>query len=276
MGQGGLCSSIVVRALPWLPFAITLLGPAPGLLAAEPAAFERCRAEREALRTGTAVLDLTARDGDQGLARSRARLSWSEGEGQLRLRLQMLAPAEVAGSSILLIESEGEDPAAWAWLPEIRKVRRVGGRHLRRPLFGTNLRYDDLERVRGLAGGPDPAAWREEDYRGRPAWRIEAHDAAGAVVTWLDRERCVPLRSEATDRGGRLARWVEVSSRAAAAGAFVPESLVVRDVLGRSETRVEVETLELGAAPPETAFDPAFLGRDPVPASRREEPAPGP
>lgn len=252
-----------VRVSLWLVFAVALLGPGPRLLAADGGPLERCRDRREGPRFGSVVLEVTARDGDAGVAHSRARLSWSEGEGELRLRLRMLAPQELAGSSILLIETGDGGPSAWAWLPEIGKVRRVGGRHLHRPLFGTNLRYDDLERVQGLVASADVASWREEDYRGRPTWRIESHDAAGAVTTWLDRERCVPLRSEATDRRGRLARWLELSSETAVSEAFVPDELVVRDVLERTETRVRVDRVELDAAPPETDFDPAFLGSDP-------------
>ena len=258
-----------------IALAGALLG-LPALALAEPPR-EAC-AETRMAPSGTAWLEVASRDRGDAVARSRARLSWSEGEGELRLRLQMLEPAEVAGSAVLLVErSDGAggagDPVAWAYLPELEMVRKVGGRHLRKPLFGTNLSYEDLDRVRHLADGAEAESWSETRQSGRPVWRIDAQEGRQRLTTWLDRERCVPVRAEVTDRRGRVARLLQVSTDPASPEpqAFLPSHFVVRDVLGDSSTEVRIEAVDLVAAPAETLFDPAFLGAEadvaPPPAS---------
>jgi hypothetical protein len=262
---------IVVHVLLWLVLGATALGHAARALAEEPGErpFERCLEAGSGAAMGTAWIELAASDGGDAVSHSRARLSWSEGEGELRIRLEMLAPKEVAGSAILLVEPTtavgAGEASAWAYLPEIGQVRRVGGRHLRKPLFGTNLSYADLDRVRQIALRGQTGSWSEDDYAGRPVWRIDAHQGSTQVTTWLDRERCVPLRTEVEDGRGRLLRLVQVSAEPAAgdASAFVPARIVVRDVRADSETRVQVEAVDLVAVPPEASFDPAFLA-DPV------------
>jgi hypothetical protein len=227
--------------------------------------FARCGNPHPESRSGRAVLKVETRDGADEITRSRARLSWSQSDDELRVRLRMLAPDEVAGSTLLLIEAAGEKPEAYAYLPEVDKVKRVGGRHLRKPLFGTTLTYADLARARGVQareGEPGHVeAWSEQDLDGRPAWRLETRVGREQIVTWLDRERCVVLRSELIDRKGRLARRIEVSTERApsTAQAFVPRTLLVTDVLGRSQTLVEVEAIELGVRPEPDLFEPESL-----------------
>lgn len=216
-------------------------------------------------RAGSAVLHVETVSGADEITRSRARIAWTQSDDELRVRLRMLAPAEVAGSTLLLIESRDEKPEAFAYLPEVDKVKRVGGRHLRKPLFGTTLTYADLARARGALEREDVAgaleAWGEEELNGRPVWRLEHRAGRERIVTWLDQERCVVLRSELTDRKGRLARRVEVSSEPAlAAGpAFVPHALSVTDLLSHAETRIEVETIELERLAPPEFFEPGSL-----------------
>ncbi len=260
-----------VLAWPCLVLAVALLVPAPGAGADDPdLPFERCRTAGAEPTSGTALLSLISVGRDDEESRSTARLSWTAAD-DTRLRVEMLSPEEIAGSSLLLVKSGDAEPEAWAWLPEVDRVRRVSGRHLSRSLFGTNLRYADLERARQLVTGDGPDAWSETRYRGRPVWKLLERDGRDTVVTWLDREHCVPLRTEISDRKGRVARWVEVSSEPAdaAAGSFIPGSLVVRDVLDETETRVEVESIDLDPAPPVAVFDPEWLGRrtEPTPES---------
>ncbi len=280
----------VLSGLLWLVCGIALLGHATRVLAGGAAdvaeardftsdrPFEACLEEGDALAAGSASLDIASRGRDGGTSKSRARLTWSSADAgsgpEVRVRLEMLAPAEIAGSALLLVERSGEPAEVWAWLPEIQKVRRVGGRHLNQPLFGTNLRYVDLERMRRLVDAAGPDAWSEADFEGRPVWKLLTRDGRDTVVTWLDRERCVPLRTEVSDERGRLSRWVEVSQQPVQAtraepGAFVPSFLVVHDVPGETETRIDVTSLDLSSPPVRASFDPARLGR---PASRESSP----
>lgn len=280
--KGGAVPRSVISGLLWAGLSAAVLASAVPSRAAGTSGdftrdrpFEACLEDSAGLAAGTALLDVVSRGRDGLASRSRARLSWSGGADETHLRLQMLEPAELAGSALLLVERPGEPAEAWAWLPEIRKRRRVGGRHLGQPLFGTNLRYDDLERIRRVVGDEGPDAWSESDYEGRPVWKLLKRDGRDTVVTWLDRERCVPLRTEVSDERGRLSRWVQVSQQSAhvalhGPSAFVPRFVVVHDVDGATETRVEVTSVDLSSPPARAVFDPALLGGgDPT------EPSPG-
>ena len=254
--------------------SVLLFGHAPRLLASDLLAdqpFDRCLDAASPLAAGklegSALLDVSARGREGREARSRARLSWMRSSRDTRVRLEMLAPADVAGSSLLLVEpldSAAAEREVWAWLPEIRAARRIGGRHLASPLFGTNLRYADLERLSRLAGSGGPDAWSESEHAGRPVWKLLSRDGAETIVTWLDRESCMPLRSELLDRKGRLSRWLELSFVAGpdSAATSVPRALVVRDVVEGSETRVGIESIDEDGELRPIRFDPAFLGRE--------------
>jgi hypothetical protein len=227
---------------------------------AEPPPYERCLAPTAEAAGGTATLLVRALDRSGDLTESRAQVAWQTGDGASRVLLEMLEPAEISGSRVLLIEREDESPQAWAYLPEIAKVKRVGSRHLRKPLFGTTITYTDLERAGLLAEKGEVDGWVEASLSGRPVWRIEARAGRERITTWLDRERCVPLRIEVTDRKGRLARLVELSVEAfdPKAATYVPRQLLVRDVIDGSETRVTVEDFARGEIA-KRFFDPERL-----------------
>jgi hypothetical protein len=230
-----------------------------GAAFAEAPPFEHCREDVEVAAGGTATLlvEAISRNGER--SESRAQLTWQRQESTSRVLLEMLEPPELSGSRVLLVSSEGEKPEAWAYLPEIAKVKRVGERHLRKPLFGTTITYADLERAGLLAEDAEVVEWTSGDLDGRPIWKIESRAGRERVTSWLDRERCIPLRTEVVDRKGRLARLLELSSeRFPAAEAYVPRELLVRDVLDREETRIVVEEF----VPAEIAirfFDPKRL-----------------
>jgi len=214
---------------------------------AEPAPYEKCVEPSGEATGGTATLRIETVDRAGNATESRASLAWQSGDGASRMLLEMLAPDELRGSRVLLVTEAGEGPRAWAYLPEIAEVKRVGSRHLRRPLFGTSISYADLERARMLVEGAEVETWREEQLGGRPVWRLESRVDRERVTSWLDRERCVPLRTEVKDRKGRLARVVELSPEPFdPAVPSVPKGLVVRDLQDETETRVTVEGFARG------------------------------
>ena len=225
----------------------------------------------DASEAGSAVLSVEATDRSREVQRSRARVAWRVAGGETRILLDMLEPAEVAGSRVLLVERKDARPEAYAWLPEIAAVKRVGARHLNKPLFGTDITYADLERAGLLAGSANVEHWQEDEVDGRPAWRLESRDGRTRITSWLDQERCLPLRTEVADRKGRPTRRVELSPQPFSSGGsgFVPRSLRVRDLERRSETVVTLESLERDARLPDASdFDPANLAPTTLHASQ--------
>lgn len=227
---------------------------------AEPPPYEKCLEPTPGAVGGTATVGVRAVDRSGEATESRAQLSWQTRDGTSRVLLEMLEPSEITGSRVLLVERADERPQAWAYLPELAEVKRVGSRHLRKPLFGTTITYADLERAGLLLENSEVEHWVEERLSGRPVWKIEARAGSEQITSWLDRERCVPVRIEVTDRKGRLARIVELSVEAfdPAAAAHVPRELVVTDVIDGSQTRVTVEDFAR-AEIAERFFDPARL-----------------
>lgn len=247
-----LLASIVINVL------FCVLFGAPRALAETPP-WERCDLRADEPIGGTAKLLIEAADRSGEVTVSRAQLAWQTGEDASRVLLEMFEPVEINGSRVLLIAPTGESPQAWAYLPEIAQVKRVGGRHLRKPLFGTSITYADLEHAGLLSENAEVERWSEGDLDGRPVWQIESRSGKERITSWLDRERCVPLRTEVTDRKGRLARIIEVSPDAFEAGdEFVPRELKVRDLLDHTETRVTLEEYASGEVAVRF-FDPARL-----------------
>jgi len=222
--------------------------------------FERCLAAGAPSQIGSARLRAEAWDRTGHSSVSRAVIFWRESGGEVRVILRMTAPEELRGSSILLVENDESEPEAFVYLPEIEKVRRVRGRRLREPLFGTDLGYVDLERLRGLARREAVEQWADGEVEGRPAWVLEARSGRDQVVSWLDKSSCLPLRTEVIDRKGRLAKVIEVTPESLGqADALVPHRLVIKDVLGETETRLDLEPVRLESPLPASFFEPEAL-----------------
>jgi hypothetical protein len=213
-------------------------------------------------------LVLETRDAGGSTQRIEATLAWKpDAAGRSRVLVRVEAPVDLRGSAFLALERESGEPDIFSYLPELQKVRRLSGRTISGSLFGTDLTYEDLTHVQGLAPSARVEKLPDEVVDGRPAHVLRALPAPGAaaayaeVRSWVDAETCVVRRIEFRDRPDSVAKelvapWEDVSDEG---GRWLPRVLVVRDLAEGGETRLTVEKARYDVELPERLFSQGGL-----------------
>jgi predicted RND superfamily exporter protein len=123
--------------------------------------------------------------------------------------MRLLQPADVKGTTTLLMEhSEGDDDM-WIYLPGLKKTRRLVGSNVRDSYMGTEFSYGDIM-------GHKPKEWshkllREETLAGQSVWVIESTPREESVkaktgyskrLSWVRKDNFVPIRMDYFDESG--------------------------------------------------------------------------
>ena len=155
----------------------------------------------------------------QGQERRRESVSVTrlQGNGLDNQRLtRFLAPADVSGTSILMVEHAAADDDMWIYLPALKKVRRLVASNKKDSFAGTDFSYGDVI-------GHAVEAWKhtlvgEETAGGEPCYVIESTPASEAVrdgsgyarrKSWISKVRYTTVRFEAWDSEGQLLKRAE-------------------------------------------------------------------
>jgi outer membrane lipoprotein-sorting protein len=199
---------------------------------------------------------------------SKAEILWRKFDEGSRAVLRFSEPADLRGSALLLIEKD-DSADMFMYLPELRKVRRVNKRSVSGSVLGTDFSYEDFERLQGMASDTELERREDDDLDGRPVFVVEARPARGddseyeKVVSYVDRETCVPLRTEMYEKQERLSK-VLVTSRDRIehhASSWVPRWVRMDDLVDGTYTELTIDSIELEKEIPEAAFSERALQR---------------
>ena len=197
-------------------------------------------------------------------------IEWKKGDdGQAKTLMRLTAPPDLRGSAFLMIERENRQPDLFSYLPELERVRRLTVRAAAGSLFGSDFSYEDMRRLQNFADPARSTLLGSEDAQGRPVWRIETkpapEDASAYVkiVSLIDRERCVPLRSELYKRDGELTKLITVPpSRVVREGKrWVPMEITIEDKGAGTRSALIVKDVEIDIDIPDKRFTQQALRR---------------
>ena len=93
--------------------------------------------------------------------------------------IRFLAPAEVKGVALLVVNHPDRSSDQWMWTPAIGRDRRIALQDRSTRFFGTDFSFEDLEER-----DVDQYDYRltgEEALDGAPCWRIEARPRQGKI-----------------------------------------------------------------------------------------------
>lgn len=174
-------------------------------------------------------------------------------DGLSRVMLRFHRPLDLKGAGILLLEKKDRRPDTLLYLPALQKVRRVTTGFVSTSMFGTDFSYEDFERLMGMSRDTTVERLDDASVSGRPVYVLAGtpDDVSGSayerVVSYVDQERCVPLRVESFEPGGGLRKVLEVDpSTVEHHGAFwVPRTQTLRDLRDGTATELELEEIEL-------------------------------
>lgn len=184
---------------------------------------------------------------------SELRVQWKKfPDGYWRVLSRFERPHSVRGTALLMHEHDsGTD--IFVYLPEFGMVRRINQRTMNGAVAGTNITYEDWERLQGLADDTELTRKPDQQVAGRPVYVIEGRPAHAddtsytRIVSYVDQETCIVLRSEIYETGDRLRKVVTVprESIERKQNYWIARRTTVVDPREGSRTEVVVVEIEL-------------------------------
>lgn len=222
-----------------------------------------CMAKNLAHRGALRDLSVTSTD-REGKARAlKLKLFWKPTKaGEARLNLRVLEPADLMGSSYLMLEGkEGEQ--VYVYLPATKQVQKITGQMMSQPLWGTDFSYGEIKQVHGvLESGP---VTRKDDGKvgDRAVYVLEAKtqpEKTGyqKIVSYIDQTSCVLLKSEFFGKTGKMAKVMDgdTSTLFEIDQYWVLLNYTMKDLRKNTKTLLAMSELTLLEGSREAMFDP--------------------
>jgi predicted RND superfamily exporter protein len=262
-GDRGAAILIVLATIGFLTYSQVAWSATPG--AAE--LMERnWSATRFPSSQGSAEFVLETKSGAKRVRRAEmsSRLS-ADGQGNQRF-VRFEAPADIRGTSTLLIENAGKDDDMWVYLPAMKRVRRLIASNKRDSFIGTDFSYGDVM-------GHRVADWKhtlvgERTREGVAHYVVESVPASDKVATesgyskrisWLRKDNHVATFVEVFDRGGKPYKqfaFSDIRAMAAAKGKWQPMKAVGSNLQSGHRTTISFSRFDVGMAIDDRVFSP--------------------
>lgn len=200
---------------------------------------------------------------------SRAEIVWKrDDEEKSRVLMRITAPPERRGSLLLGLQRDQERSDMWLYLPELRKVKRVGQRTISGSMFGTDYTYEDFQRVYHLAKDAKTTRGPDEELDGRTAFVLESQPSETSeyerIKSYVDQEMCVLRRAEYYESGERLTKrlTIPLDKIDKEPSGWVPKLTRMEDLLDETHTDLVVESIDMAKPVPDRMFSVRQLERE--------------
>lgn len=230
------------------------------------AAIRDCSRANLPERTSSQTVQITATDrsGGQRVLRTRL-LARKNKSGLFNAMIRVEGPPDLADTRYLFLEKKKRDEM-YMYLPALQKVRRVQGKAAKGNLWGTDLSYADLRQLQQVAAAGSTKQLADAELDGRTAHVLEliptaedlAESAYEKIISWVDQDTCVVLKSEFYDKTGLRKTLVTNPEKIARADddeakpQWVAHEMTMTDLRDNTHTLIEVESLR---------FDDKISGR---------------
>ena len=149
----------------------------------------------------------------------------------------------------------------WMFFPDAEDVVKLSGHMLERGMMGSDFSYKDMMESEKLTELYNFEIIDEVEYKGRPAYKIEAIKVEGAEVSyykriaWIDKERFIGLREELYAESGKLLKVAEVTEVEEIEGRWYPIKTVMENKLRENtSTTFIIDSIEFNPEIPEGTF----------------------
>lgn len=161
--------------------------------------------------------------------------------GDSKSILRFVAPAEVKGVGLLIVNHTDRASDQWMWRPAVGRDQRIALQDRSTRFFGTDFSFEDLEerdvnhfdfKLLGEEGG---------------AWKIESRPRKSSQYThsvlWIKKDNYTLQRVEAFNKSG-LARKIEYRDYELIKNIWTPRTTEVNDIARKSRTILKYDKLE--------------------------------
>ena len=161
--------------------------------------------------------------------------------GESKALLRFVAPAEVKGVGLLIVNHPDRASDQWMWRPSIGRDQRIAMQDRSTRFFGTDFSFEDLEERD--VNQFDFKLLGEE----KGAWKIESRPRKSSQYThsvlWIKKENYTLQRVEAFNKNG-LSRAIEYRDYELVKNIWTARTTEVTDVARKSRTVLKYDKLE--------------------------------
>lgn len=163
--------------------------------------------------TATMQMILKNRKGDTSTRDMRSRTLEVQGDGDKSISI-FDKPADVKGTAFLTWSHALTPDQQWIYLPALKRVKRISSKNKSGPFMGSEFAYEDI-----ASQEIDKYTYKylkDESINGRDSFVVERvpaykHSGYARQITWIDKERYIPLKTDFYDRKNTLLKTLEVS-----------------------------------------------------------------
>jgi hypothetical protein len=186
-----------------------------------------------------------------------------DGKRADRLLMRFKYPADIRGTSFLVIEHPAADDERFLFLPALGRVRRIAGEEKQDSFVGSDFTYEDM-------GGRElddytyttldaKATWTSPEGDTRAAWKLEsrAKDPNATyprVVSTVLKDTFVVVAAENFNRRDEVVKQFEVRSLRQVSGIWTALEMVMRNLRDKTRTELSVTKAEYNVGMKDTDF----------------------
>jgi outer membrane lipoprotein-sorting protein len=185
--------------------------------------------------------------------------------GNSKAVLRFMAPAEVKGVALLIINHPDRASDQWMWTPALERDRRIALQDRGQRFFGTDFSFEDLEER-----DVDQYEYKmlgEETVDGAPCWKIESRPRQtkssqyDRSTLWIRKDHYVFWRIENFTKD-RLIRRAVYSRLENVQGIWTARTIEMSDLTRNSRTTLKLEKLEYNVPVKDDSFTLQALRRE--------------
>ena len=185
--------------------------------------------------------------------------------GDSKAIIRFIAPAEVKGVAILIVNHPDRASDQWMWIPAEERDRRIALQDRRTRFFGTDFSFEDLEERD--VGQFNYKLLGEEPVEAAPCWRIESRPKESkrsqytSSIVWIRKDNYAFAKVENYSRD-KLVRRLDYHQIEKIQGLWTARVLEMADLTRNSRTILKLEKVQYNTPIPQDDFT--------LPALRRE------
>jgi outer membrane lipoprotein-sorting protein len=237
-----------------------------------PRVIKSCMQSNLPKATSAQSIELRARDRSGYEQVLEADVYWKRyAEDQARVMMYFREPVDIRGARFLVVEKQPQNDM-YIYMPSLFKVRRITSRNISNSIMGTDFSYEDFERIQGILSDIKAEQFPDDMLDGRAVYVLMSYppETSGyvKVATYIDKESCVPLRTELYESGHELRKQLSVDPADIRhqAGISYPGELVIKDLKQKTETRLIVRNVTIGIGLSDDLFDAEKMKQAEIPA----------
>ena len=186
--------------------------------------------------------------------------------GSSKSILRFLAPAEVKGVALLVVNHPDRSSDQWMWTPAVGRERRIALQDRSQRFFGTDFSFEDLEERD--TNQFDYRMLGEETLDGALCWKIESRPKQGKVsqythsYVWVRKETYVVAQIE-NYKKSELVRKAKYSNIQRVQNIWTAQNIEMLDVGRNSRTILVIDKLQYNLPMKDENFTLQALRREP-------------